>query len=48
MCERFMPPVPIAQLPQSLLERFETNAMTDRLTQALRFLAPLSLLAPAR
>lgn len=42
MCERFMPPVPIGQLPQSLLERFETNAMTDRLTQALRFITPLS------
>jgi hypothetical protein len=30
------------QLPQSLLERFETNATTDRLAQALRFIAPLS------
>ena len=48
MCERFMPPVPIGLLPQSLLERFEANAMTDRLTQALRFVAPLSLLAPVR
>jgi hypothetical protein len=42
MCERFMPPVSIMQLPQSLLERFETNATTDRLAQALRFIAPLS------
>jgi hypothetical protein len=48
MCERFMPPVPIRQLPQSLLERFEANAMTDRLTQALRFITPLSLLATVR
>ena len=42
MCERFMPLVAIAQLPQSLLERFETSTMTGRLTQALRFIAPLS------
>jgi len=42
VCERFMPPVTVGQLPQSLLERFETNA-ADRLTQALRFIAPLSL-----
>lgn len=48
MCERFMPPVPIGQLPQSLLERFETSAMTDRLTQALRFIAPLSIRATVR
>lgn len=41
-CERFMPPVTIGQLPQSLLERFETSTTTDRLTQALRFIAPLS------
>jgi hypothetical protein len=40
--ERFMPPVPIDRLPQSLLERFETSTMTDRLTQALRFITPLS------
>jgi hypothetical protein len=44
-CERFMPPVPTGALPQSLLERFETSAMTDRLAQALRFLAPLSVRA---
>ena len=48
MCERFMPPVSIGQLPQSLLERFETSAMTDRLTQALRFIAPLSTRAMVR
>jgi hypothetical protein len=45
VCERFMPPVTTGQLPQSLLERFEASAMTDRLTQALRFIAPLSLRA---
>jgi hypothetical protein len=39
---RFMPPVTVSQLPQSLLERFETSATTDRLVQALRFIAPLS------
>ena len=48
MCERFMPPVTISELPQSLLERFETSAMTDRLTQALRFIAPLSTRAMVR
>lgn len=41
--ERFMPPVRIAQLPQGLLERFEAGAMADRLVQALRFVAPLSI-----
>jgi hypothetical protein len=40
--ERFMPPVVIAQLPLSLLERFDAGEMTDRLRQALRFIAPLS------
>ena len=40
--ERFMPPVTTAQLPQSLLERFAAGAMTDRLAQVLRFIAPLS------
>ena len=39
---RFMPPVTIPQLPPSLLERFDAGEMTDRLTQALRFIAPLS------
>lgn len=42
VCDRFMPPVTIKQLPQSLLERFEACALTDRLAQALRFMAPLS------
>lgn len=40
--ERFMPPVTIGELPQSLLERFEASAMMARLAQALRFIAPLS------
>lgn len=42
MCERFMPPVRITRLPLSLLERFDVGEMTDRLAQALRFIAPLS------
>lgn len=46
--ERFMPPVTISRLPQSLLERFETSALTDRLAQALRFIAPLSTHAMVR
>lgn len=48
VCERFMPPVTINQLPQSLLERFETSALTDRLAQALRFIVPLSARAMVR
>ena len=40
--ERFMPPVTIAELPQSLVKRFDAGAMTDRLAQALRLIAPLS------
>jgi len=40
--ERFMPPVEIGLLPPSLLERFDASEMTDRLSQALRFIAPLS------
>ncbi len=42
MRERFMPPVVIERLPPSLLERFIAGEMPDRLTQALRFIAPLS------
>jgi hypothetical protein len=42
MRERFMPPVASAQLPQSLLERFDAGAMADRLVQVLRLIAPLS------
>ena len=48
VCERFMPPVTISELPQSLLERFEASAMKDRLTQALRFIAPLGTRAMIR
>ncbi len=40
--ERLMPPVIHEQLPQSLLERFGASEPTDRLTQALRFMAPTS------
>jgi len=40
--ERFMPSVTIGRLPQSLLERFDAGAMTDRLAQLLRFIAPLT------
>ena len=40
--ERFMPPLLPEGLPHSLLERFDANDMTDQLTQALRFIAPLS------
>ena len=32
----------ITQLPQSLLERFDADAMADRLAQVLRLIAPLS------
>lgn len=40
--ERFMPPVTSVELPHSLLERFEASTLTQRLAQALRFIAPLS------
>ncbi len=46
--ERFMPPVMIERLPPSLLERFDATEMTDRLAQALRFIAPLSRRAMAK
>jgi hypothetical protein len=39
---RFMPPVAITNLPQSLMERFEGSRPADRLPPLLRFLAPLS------
>jgi hypothetical protein len=48
MRARFMPPLVIERLPQSLLERFDANALTDRLTHALRLLAPLSTRMPVR
>jgi hypothetical protein len=41
-CERFMPPVTITDLPQSLLKRFDTGAIADRLLMTLRFVAPLT------
>jgi hypothetical protein len=40
--ERFMPPVVIERLPQSLLERFDARTTTDRLAQSLRLIATLS------
>lgn len=40
---RFIPPFVSAQLPQSLLDRFEAPRATDRLVQALRFLCLLSI-----
>jgi len=46
--ERLMPPVVTAQLPQSLLERFDASETTDRLTQALQFIAPMSTRAMAK
>jgi hypothetical protein len=42
MRERFMPPVVTDRLPGSLLDRFESESMSDRLTRALRWIAPLS------
>lgn len=48
VCERFTPPVVIERLPPSLLERFQASEMTDRLTQLLRFVAPLSTRATTK
>jgi hypothetical protein len=48
MRERFIPPLAIERLPQSLWERFDAEAMTDRLTHALRLIAPLSTRMPIR
>jgi hypothetical protein len=45
---RFMPPVVIDGLPQSLVSRFQSESMSDRLTQALRWIAPLSTRMPIR
>lgn len=42
MRERFTTPISSEQLPQSLLERFDADTPAQRLTRALRFLAPLS------
>jgi hypothetical protein len=42
MRSRFMPPIARPQLPESLLDRFDSRTATGRLVQALRFLSPLS------
>jgi len=46
MRERFMPTVVTDGLPRSLLDRFESESMSNRLTQALRWIAPLSTRMP--
>jgi hypothetical protein len=48
MRARFMPPVVLDGLPQSLLNRFESELMSDRLTHALRWISPLSTRMPIR
>ena len=48
MRERFMPPVATDRLPASVLERFESESISDRLTLALRWIAPLSTQMPIR
>lgn len=48
MRERFMPPLAIERLPRSLLARLDGDSMTDRLTHALRLIAPLSTRLPIR
>jgi len=48
MRARFMPPLAIERLPQSLMERFDHEAFVDRLAHALRLLAPLSTRMPIR
>ncbi|MGH8803096.1 MAG: hypothetical protein ACREX6_12480 [Casimicrobiaceae bacterium] len=45
---RFVPPVSLAALPASLLERFTGDDIRSRLIQTLRFLSPLSTLDGAR
>lgn len=45
---RFMPPMSAAQLPLSLLDRFDPTEPAGRLVQALRFLSPLSTRAMIR
>jgi hypothetical protein len=47
VCARFMPPVALATMPAGLLSRFTANDLASRLTQSLRFLAPLSTLTEA-
>ena len=46
--ERFMRLLVIEQLPHSLLEYFEGESMRGRLSQALRWIAPLSMQMPIR
>lgn len=46
MRTRFMPPALTAQLPGSLLDRLEGASPSERLSQALRLLSPLSIAAP--
>jgi hypothetical protein len=48
MRARFIPPLAIERLPQCLWVRFDGEAMTDRLTHALRWIAPLSTRMPIR
>jgi hypothetical protein len=48
MRERFMPPVVTDGLPSSVLDRFGGESMSDRLTQALRWISPLSTRMPIR
>ena len=48
MRDRFVPPLTLERLPQSLLERFEGDALTNRLTHALVWIAPLSTRMPIR
>jgi len=42
---RFMPMIPMDQLPASLLERFRADTDADQMVLLLRFLTPLSILA---
>ena len=44
-CARFMPPVPIAQFPASLIERF-TGSTEESLMRLLVFLTPLTVGPP--
>ena len=48
MRTRLMPPLDIERLPQSLWERFDGDTLSERLTQALRWIAPLSTRMPIR
>ena len=44
-CARFMPPVPTAQIPASLIERF-TGSAEESMMRLLAFLAPLTVGPP--